>query len=290
MRTTSKILLRQYGLIVLASILYCVSFNWLYVPNNIGYGGLTGLAQIVNALVPSLPIGIVTLVMNLPLFFFGWKYLGGHLLLSSLFAMVLTSVGLDILNAIHVFQPLGDQLLASIFGGATIGLALGIIFAQGATTGGTDIAARLVKLKLAWLPLGKVLLVLDLIVVAAVGLAFGDIKTALYGTIAMFIASYFTDVVLYGLDTSKVAYIISDKYESIATEITIGMGRGVTILHGEGAWSGNEKEVLMCAFRQKEIVALKHVVKELDPDAFLIVCPAHEVLGDGFRSHYQEEI
>ena len=134
------------------------------------------------------------------------------------------------------------------------------------------------------------LLVLDLIVVAAVGLAFGDIKTALYGTIAMFIASYFTDVVLYGLDTSKVAYIISDKYESIATEITIGMGRGVTILHGEGAWSGNKKEVLMCAFRQKEIVALKHVVKELDPDAFLIVCPAHEVLGDGFRSHYQEEI
>ena len=143
MRTTSKILLRQYGLIVLASILYCVSFNWLYVPNNIGYGGLTGLAQIVNALVPSLPIGIVTLVMNLPLFFFGWKYLGGHLLLSSLFAMVLTSVGLDILNAIHVFQPLGDQLLASIFGGATIGLALGIIFAQGATTGGTDIAAQI---------------------------------------------------------------------------------------------------------------------------------------------------
>ena len=221
MRTTSKILLRQYGLIVLASILYCVSFNWLYVPNNIGYGGLTGLAQIVNALVPSLPIGIVTLVMNLPLFFFGWKYLGGHLLLSSLFAMVLTSVGLDILNAIHVFQPLGDQLLASIFGGATIGLALGIIFAQGATTGGTDIAARLVKLKLAWLSLGKVLLVIDLVVVAAVGVAFGDIKTALYGTIAMFIASYFTDVVLYGLDTSKVAYIISDKYESIATEITI---------------------------------------------------------------------
>lgn len=188
------------------------------------------------------------------------------------------------------FSRWGDQLLASIFGGATIGLALGIIFAQGATTGGTDIAARLVKLKLAWLPLGKVLLVLDLIVVAAVGLAFGDIKTALYGTIAMFIASYFTDVVLYGLDTSKVAYIISDKYESIATEITIGMGRGVTILHGEGAWSGNKKEVLMCAFRQKEIVALKHVVKELDPDAFLIVCPAHEVLGDGFRSHYQEEI
>lgn len=290
MRARQKLLLRQYGLIVLASVLYCVSFNWLYAPNHIGYGGLTGVAQIVNAAVPALPIGALTFVMNLPLFFLGWKYLGGHLLLSSLFAMALTSVGLDLLNAVHVFQPLGDPMLAAVFGGVTIGLALGIIFAQGATTGGTDLAARLVKLKLAWLPLGKVLLVLDLIVVAAVGLAFGNISTALYGTVAMFIASYFTDVVLYGLDTSKVAYIISDQYEKIAAEITVGMGRGVTILHGEGAWSGNRKEVLLCAFRQKEIVALKHVVKELDPDAFVIVCSAHEVLGDGFRSHYQEEI
>lgn len=285
-----KILLRQYGLMTLASVLYCISFNWLYVPNNIGYGGLTGVAQVINAAVPALPIGILTFVMNLPLFFLGWKYLGGHLLLSSLFSMALTSVGLDILTAIHVFQPMGDPMLAAVFGGVTIGLALGIIFAQGATTGGTDLAARLVKLKLAWLPLGKVLLVLDLIVVAAVGIAFGDIKTALYGAVAMFIASYFTDVVLYGMDSSKVAYIISDKHESIAAEITVGMGRGVTILHGEGAWSGNKKEVLMCAFRQKEIVALKHVVKELDPEAFLIVCSTHEVLGDGFRSHYQEEI
>ena len=285
MRTRRKLLLRQYGLITLASVLYCVSFNWLYVPNHIGYGGLTGVAQIVNAAVPALPIGTLTLVMNLPLFFFGWKYLGGHLLLSSLFAMALTSVGLDVLNAVYVFRPLGDPMLAAVFGGVTIGLALGIIFAQGATTGGTDLAARLVKLKLAWLPLGKVLLVLDLIVVAAVGAAFRNIETALYGTVAMFIASYFTDVVLYGLDTSKVAYIISDKYESISAEITVGMGRGVTILHGEGAWSGNRKEVLLCAFRQKEIVALKHVVKELDPEAFVIVCAAHEVLGDGFRQY-----
>ena len=287
MRTTSKILLRQYGLIVLASILYCVSFNWLYVPNNIGYGGLTGLAQIVNALVPSLPIGIVTLVMNLPLFFFGWKYLGGHLLLSSLFAMVLTSVGLDILNAIHVFQPLGDQLLASIFGGATIGLALGIIFAQGATTGGTDIAARLVKLKLAWLPLGKVLLVLDLIVVAAVGLAFGDIKTALYGTIAMFIASYFTDVVLYGLDTSKVAYIISDKSKEIAAAILKEMDRGVTALDARGMYSGNRKDVLFCVVSRKEIAQLKELVVSHDAQAFVIVSDAREVLGEGFIEYRQ---
>ena len=226
MRARQKLLLRQYGLIVLASVLYCVSFNWLYVPNHIGYGGLTGVAQIVNAAMPALPIGALTFVMNLPLFFLGWKYLGGHLLLSSLFAMALTSVGLDLLNAVHVFQPLGDPMLAAVFGGVTIGLALGIIFAQGATTGGTDLAARLVKLKLAWLPLGKVLLVLDLIVVAAVGAAFGNIKTALYGTVAMFIASYFTDVVLYGLDTSKVAYIISDKYESIAAEIDRWHGPG----------------------------------------------------------------
>ncbi len=276
--------------ILLASAVYCLGFNWAFAPNEIGFGGLTGIAQVVHAAVPALRVGAVTLVLNIPLFLLGWRFLGGKVLLSSLFSMFLTSAGLDLVSSIWVFQPMEDTLLAAIFGGAVTGFALGVIFLQGSTTGGTDLAARLVKLKVPWLPLGKVLLMLDVAVVLAAAAAFRNLDSAMYGIIALGVSSWATDLVLYGMDKAKVAYIISSRPEEILDILVRDLGRGVTVLHGQGGWSGEEKKVLMCAFRQRMIMDIKRAVKETDPDAFLIVCDAREILGDGFRRYSRTEI
>ena len=249
----------------------------------------SGVAQIINAFLPWAPIGTVVIILNAPLFLLGWRLLGGHLLLSSLYAMFVSSLAIDVLHMFHTFQPM-DPMLATIYGGVLMGGSLGIVFLQGATTGGTDLIARLLKLKLAWLPMGKILMATDLVVIVAVALAFGNIYSALYGVVALFLSSKVMDMVLYGLDTAKVAYIISQDPQTIAYRLTRELDRGVTILQGRGAWSGQDKEVLMCAFKQRQIVAMKRMVKEVDPAAFLIVCDAHDVMGEGFREYQQNDL
>ena len=281
--------LKCYFWITVGSILYGFAFDWFYPPNQIGYGGITGVGQVVNAFLPAIPIGTFVLVVNIPLFILGWKFLGGHLLISSLYSMALSSVAVDVFPLFLDFQPM-DSMLAAVCGGALIGLALGLIFAQGATTGGTDLVARLVKLKLPWVPMGKMLLVIDMAVVVLVAVAFGNLTTALYGFIAQVVCAYVTDMVLYGLDTAKVAYIISDKAHAISDAIVEDMDRGVTVLPAKGAYSGDDKWVLMCAFKQKEIVDLKALIFDMDPKAFIIVCDAHEVTGNGFKTYQKNDI
>lgn len=278
-----------YLWITLASAIYALGFCWCYDPNQIGFGGITGVGQILNHFFPILPIGTVVILLNIPLFLLGWRLLGGHLLVSSLYAMFVSSAFIDLINLFFTFDPM-DPLLACIFGGVSMGGSLGVVFLQGATTGGTDLIARLLKLKLAWLPMGKLLLGIDLVVIVAVALAFHNLYSAMYGVVALYISSLVMDGVLYGIDNAKVAYIISDAYEQITDAIIHDIDRGVTILQGQGAYSGAEKKVLMVAFKQRQIVALKRTVKEIDPAAFLIVCEAHEVLGDGFREYKQNDL
>ncbi|HIY20890.1 MAG TPA: YitT family protein [Candidatus Flavonifractor merdigallinarum] len=289
MKDTAKRLFIAYFWITVGSAIYALGFDWCYAPNSIGFGGITGLAQIINAVFPWAPIGVVVIVLNLPLFILGWRLLGGHLLLSSLYAMFISSVFVDVLAALVPFQPM-DPMLATIFGGILVGLSLGIVLLQGATTGGTDLLARLLKLRFAWLPMGKLLMVVDLAVIVAVALAFRNLSSALYGLVSLYIFTAVMDMVLYGLDSAKVAYIISSKPDEVSKAILNELDRGVTFLHGEGGWSGESKKVLLCAFKQRQIVPLRRMVKEIDPEAFLIVCDAHEVLGDGFRSYQQNDL
>ena len=289
MKESLRKTLLAYVWITLASVIYAIGFNWCYEPNQIGFGGITGVAQIINAVLPWAPIGTVVILLNAPLFLLGWRLLGGHLLLSSLYAMFISSLAIDLLHMVYTFQPM-DPVLATIYGGVLMGGSLGIVFLQGATTGGTDLIARLLKLKLAWLPMGKLLMVIDLVVILAVAAAFGNIYSALYGVVALYLSAKVMDMVLYGLDTAKVAYIISQDPQTIAYRLTRELDRGVTILQGRGAWSGQDKEVLMCAFKQRQIVAMKRMVKEIDPDAFLIVCDAHDVMGEGFRQYQQNDL
>jgi len=289
MKRTGKQLVQNYLAILAGALLYALAFDWCFEPNGIAFGGVTGLAQIVNFFLPQAPIGTLVIVFNVPLFLLGWKLLGGHMLVSSLFAMTLSSLFIDLLNALFVFPPMEDKLLACLVGGVLLGVSLGIVFLQGATTGGTEIVARLLKLKLAWLPMGKLLMAADLAVVALVAVVFRELNTALYGVAALYLSTFVMDWVLYGMDNAKVAYIISDKPDEIADVILHDLDRSVTFLRGKGGWSGAEKKVILCAFKQRQIVALKETVREVDPNAFMIVTSAHEVLGEGFRS-YQNDL
>ena len=288
MKHTLSYYVKSYVVITLGSLLYALAYNIFYAPNLVAMGGLTGLGQVLNAVIPALPVGTTVFVMNVPLFFLGWKFIGGHLLVSSLYAMTFSSFAIDVLDMIYQFPPM-DTMLAAIFGGALLGAGIGLVFSKGATTGGTDLIARLLKLKFAWLPMGTLVLIPDFIVIVLAALAFGKVESALYGLVSLFITTKVMDMVLYGLDSSKVAYIISDSCKEI-TDAVMAMDRGATILHGEGAWSGDEKKVLMVAFKQKEIVPLKEKVNESDPRAFLIVCDAHDVLGEGFRTYSKDDI
>lgn len=287
-KTSLKQHIRSGVIITLGAIFFAVGFSWFFQPNSIASGGLTGFAQIIHFLCPPLPVGATVIVLNIPLFILGWRLIGGKLLIGSLWAMFISSIIIDLLAMVD-WQPT-DPILASVFGGVCMGLSLGLIVQQGSTTGGTDLMARLLKLKLAWLPMGKLLLMIDLVVIALVAVTFGQLKSALYGAIAMYISSLVMDGVLYGLDNAKVAYIISSHSEEITHALLHELDKGVTIIPAQGGYSGEDKKVLMCAFKQKEIAAIKAAVKEIDPDAFLIVCNAHEVLGEGFRAYKKDDV
>lgn len=275
---------RTVAWLVAASALYALAFNWFFVPNGIAYGGVTGISMIVNALLGVLPVGVMIILFNIPLFIVGWRIIGGRFLISSLFTMILSSVLIDLIRSFYAFKPM-EPLLASIYGGVFLGLSLGVIFANGATTGGSDIVARLLRLKFAYLPMGRLMLILDLVVITAAALVFQKVNSALYGIIALYISSMVMDTVLYGMDYAKVAYIISDKSEALSTAIRDDLDRGATILYGKGTYTGASKNVILCAFKRRQIVDLKNLIKSIDPDAFMIVCEAHEVLGSGFGSY-----
>lgn len=285
MDRSPKQLIKNCLCIALGSAIYAVAFDAFFDPNDIAFGGVTGLAQIVNFFFPGATVGVLVILFNLPLFLAGWRLFGRHMLISSLAAMGLSSVFIDLLGGLYAFPPMEDKLLACIFGGILLGLSLGIVFLQGATTGGTEIVARLLKLKFAWLPMGRLLLAADLVAVALVAVVFRNVNTALYGVVALYLSTFVMDQVLYGLDNAKVAYIISDNPDEIARVIMGEMDRSVTFLKGKGGYTGQDKKVILCAFKQRQIVSLKEVVQQADPAAFMIVTSAHEVLGEGFRDY-----
>ena len=279
---------RSCGIITLGAVIYALAFDWFVAPNQIAMGGVTGLAQLVNALVPVLPVGVLSILVNVPLFLAGWRLLGGRLLVSSLYAMAVSSLAIDVIAWMHTFPPM-DPILATLYGGAGMGVGLGLVFSQGATTGGTDIIGKLLKLKFPWLPIGKLVMIPDMVVVILAAVVFGTVNAALYGLIQMYLLSKVMDMILYGWDTSRVAYIITDRWEETVQGL-LDMNRGVTLLQGKGAYTGAEKQVLLVAFRQREIVPIKRMLREIDPKAFFIVCDAHEILGEGFGDYQKEEI
>ena len=280
--------LYEYGIITLGCALYALCFNWFFQPNNISMGGFTGVGQIINHLVPAVPIGIMSIVLNVPLFYIGVRKQGVKLLISSLYAMTIGSLMLDGLAAVYTFQPM-EPLLACVYGGVLLGISMGLMLMMGATTGGTELAARLLKYRFRNLSIGRLCLIIDVTVISCYALTFRSVNNALYGIIAMYISSLAMDAVIYGSVNAKIAYIISNSSDEVAQKL-LKMDLGITLLDGKGGFSGDRKQVVLCAFTRSQITAIKAAVTAIDPSAFIIVCEAHEVLGEGFSEYTPDSL
>ena len=270
----------QYGLIVLGSVLFAAGFQFFLYPNSIIVGGVSGIAMIINYLT-QLPVGVMTIVLNIPLFIIAWKHFGTKFIIASFVGMLLSSVFVDLLALIS-YSPTDDMLLACIIGGAIKGLGLGIIYYAGATTGGTDIIAKFVRLRFPYLNFGTVVLLTDAVIILAFAAIFNKVEAAMYAVIAMFVVSKVIDLVLYGINNSNVCYIISEKSDQLVSEITDRLHRGVTILEGEGAYSHQSKQVLLCVVKRTQIAEIRKMIKNVDENAFFIVTDAKNVFGKGF--------
>ncbi|HIU08497.1 MAG TPA: YitT family protein [Candidatus Limiplasma pullistercoris] len=264
--------------IALGCALGALAYPLFLVPNHIAPGGLTGLATVLNYLF-RWPVGTTSLVMNVPLFIIGYRAMGRVFVIRSLVATVLFSVLIDLIP----LPPMTEQpLLGAVFGGVLLGAGLGLILRGGATTGGTDMVARMIHNRFQHISVGAFLFLIDCCVVLMAGF-FIEAEYALYAFVALYAASKLIDVVMVGLTREKACYIISTQHEQVKREIMEKLDRGVTVLHAEGGYSGQERPVLLCVLSAQELGRLKAIVREADEDAFLFISDAHEVLGEGFR-------
>lgn len=270
----------QYLLIAVGSAMFAAGFQFFLYPNSIIVGGVSGIAMIVNYLT-NLPVGVMTIVLNIPLFIVAWRHFGTKFIVSSLVGMLLSSVFVD-LFALVDYCPTKDMLLACIIGGAIKGFGLGLVYYAGATTGGTDIVAKFVRLKFPYMNFGTLILATDAIIILAFAVIFKEVEGAMYAVIAMFVVSKVIDLVLYGIDNSNVCYIISEKSDQLISDITDRLHRGVTILEGEGAYSHQNKQVLLCVVKRTQIADIRKIIKNIDENAFFIVTDAKNVFGKGF--------
>lgn len=273
---------------VLGSTIFSLGFSLFLQNNNINSGGISGLAMVVVELLGVGSVGTLSMLINFPLFLLAGKKIGKQFFFGSLLGLVLSSVLIDAFSLIPFRTP--ETIVSAIYGGTICGLGLGIVFAAGTSTGGSDILIRLLKLRWRNVPIGQISLVIDVTVVALTGIVFHDVSNALYSGIAVFLTSQVLDIVVYRFDYSKVAMIISPQYQQIAEAIGTKLDRGATYLHGEGSYSHRQTEVVLAVVKKRQLAELKELVMELDPNAFVIVQEAHQVLGDGFSRYSRNSL
>lgn len=288
-------IVKDYSVITISAFLYAFTFNFFFETNNLAMGGFSGIGQVLHHYFAFLTPGVVVFVLNIPLLVIGIRKHGWALLFSTVFAISVTSFMIDSMNIFMVqmgwqYPRMDQPLLACIFGGILCGASLGLMMLKNATTGGTELAARLLKHVFRNISIGKLCLVIDVTVVCIYALTYGKLEAAMYGVIAMYIASVAMDMVVYGSDSAKLAYIISDKCEEI-TQKLMDMGLGATILDGRGAYTRTPKTVLMCAAKPSKIARIKAAVVEVDPHkSFIIVANVKEVYGEGFGEYTQDSL
>ncbi len=267
-------------LILLGGGLLALAISVFLQPHGIVTGGVTGLSIMLNHLVPAVPTGTAVLVLNIPLFILGWKVSGRRYFVYSLIGTSSASVLIDVFALLPKTDL--EPLLAALFGGLIMGAGMGLVFRRGASTGGTDILAGALRKKWPHMPMGQLILIIDVFVLSLSGLVFGGLRYILYAAVALFVSSKTIDALLYGLNTARVATIISEHPKELCAALTTQLRRGVTVLSGEGGYSGKPRPVLMCAVSRTQITPLKRAVKAVDPNAFVILSEAGEVLGEGF--------
>ena len=279
---------RWVFMIALGCAIFALGFDLFLEPNGLTAGGISGIALIVIHLAPITTVGIATALMNFPLFFFGGKKIGMRFFIGSIIGTVFFSMFIDLFAGLPA--PETEPLLAALYGGVICGAGLGIVFVNQASTGGSDIVIRLLKLKYRNLPIGTISLAFDFIVCAATGVVFGDVSNMLYSLITVFATSQLIDAMVYKFDFSRVAYIISKEHKRIADSINYDLRRGVTYLYAQGYYSGDDTKVILTAVKQGQLADLKDLVVRIDPNAFIIVQDAHQVLGDGFARHSHDSL
>ena len=274
--------------IAIGCALFGLGFNLFLAPNHLNAGGLSGLAMILVYLLGRGSVGVFTAIMNIPLFALAGIKVGRKFFFGSLLGMVLSAVFLDAFALLPI--PQTEPLIGALYGGVICGFGLGIVFVCGTSTGGSDILVRLLKLKYRNVPIGQISMSFDAIVVVLTGLVFHDVTKALYTGITVWVCGKVIDAVVYRFDYSNVALIISKEYEAIAEAIGRKLDRGATFLHGEGSYSHAQTKVVLAAVKKQQIAELKELVVELDPNAFIIVQEAHQVLGDGFSRYSKHSL
>ena len=271
---------------ILGSTLFALGFALFLAPNSINTGGISGLAMVLVEVLGFGSVGSLSILVNLPLFVLGGLKIGRRFFAGSLLGMLLSSVLIDAFSALSFATP--EPLIGVLYGGVICGLGLGVVFVSGTSTGGSDILVRLLKLRYRNVPIGQISMIFDGLVVILTGIAFQDVSKALYSGVTVFLCGKMVDAVVYKFDYSKVALIISPAYEAIAGEIGKKLDRGATFLHAEGSYSGNSTKVVLVAVKKQQLAELTELVSELDPDAFIIVQEAHQVLGDGFKRYSKD--
>lgn len=281
----------DYLIIFVGCVLYALSVVMFTAPNNIAPGGVIGVSTMLNYAFDFLPIGTLTLVLNIPIFLWGglslgWKYLGKSVVCSAI-----SSVLMDFFNILidrGLFAPyVGDGMLVAIFGGLLCGVGLALIFYRGGSTGGTDIVARIMHEKVPHISQGNLILFIDALVITVSAFVYGNIENALYASICIFMNSKLIDTVLYGMsrNNGKLLFIVTSKYDEVTEAILEKIDRGVTLLKAEGGFQRDDKRVLLVAVRPQQVHRTNVLVHEIDPNAFVINTTANAIRGRGFYAY-----
>ena len=276
--------LLDYGLLVLGSILQAIGLRLFLVPAHLANGGVTGISQLINYYT-NWPIGLMVLVGNVPLFLLGWRYLGGRrFAMRTALAVLVYALATDLIPRLNLLPANGitdDIFLNSLYGAVVSGVGYGIVYRARATSGGSDILARILNHHRS-IPMTQSYLLVDSAVILAAGFVFGW-KQALYALITLYVSGLVSETVLEGPGTVRTALIVTSQAGPISDRVLEEMERGVTILQGTGGYTGNERPVVYCVVTRSEVAQLKTIVREIDPQAFLVIGQAHEALGEGFK-------
>ena len=275
-------LFKDYALLTLGSLLVAAAFVFFFIPYDIAPGGVTGIATVAAHFLP-LGVGLISFLINLPLFAFGWRTVGWRFALRSFVAMMLLSLFIDLLPARMLAQ---GEVLATVFGGVIMGVGLGMVVRAGATTGGTDMAAKLLHRYAPFMTIPVILFAIDAAVVMIASLTFG-VDAGLWALIALYVSTVAMDMVIKGFNTAMQFTIITREPEAIIRRIHVELERGCTQLQATGTYSGEPVGTLLCVVSRLEAARLKKIVSECDPRAFVTVCGVHEALGEGFTGMEQ---
>ena len=282
---------RRFGWIFMAmlgSAIFALGFDMFLIPNEMNTGGVSGLSMVIRQVLGFGSVGVLQILINIPLFLLAGIKIGRKFFWGSLIGMTSSSIFIDIFSVIPAPEP--NPLLGALYGGVLCGFGAGLVFSSGASTGGSDILVRLLKLRYRNVPVGQICLCIDLLVAVLTGLVFKDTTKALYTGVTVFVTSRVVDAVIYRFDYTKVVLIISAEHEEIARQIGLKLRKGTTFLYGQGAYSGKETKVVLTAVKRQQLAELKELVTDIDSKAFIIVQEAHQVLGDGFARYSKDSL